>query len=187
MGLSNSQEIRSMPIYRLDGIAPEFPPDGDYWVAPDAILIGQVRLGRKASVWFGAVLRGDNELIHIGEGSNVQDHSVMHTDLGFPLTVASGCTIGHGAILHGCTIDENSLIGMGATILNGARIGRGCIVGAHALVPEGKSIPDGSLAIGAPCRIVRELRSEEYAMLEASALSYQRNWRRFSAGLVPAP
>lgn len=172
-----------MPLYQLDGVAPQLPAENDYWIAPDAVLIGKVRLDRNASVWFGSVLRGDNELIHIGEGSNVQDKCVMHTDMGFPLTVGPGCTIGHQVILHGCTIGENSLIGMGAVILNGAQIGRNCLIGAHALIPEGKSIPDNSLVIGAPGRVVRELEEDQIAGLKTSAQSYQKNWRRFAAGL----
>ena len=144
-----------MPIYALDGVAPILPPEGNYWVAPDAVLVGKVKLDADASIWFGAVLRGDNELIHICEGSNVQDGCVLHTDMGFPMTVEPGCTIGHSAILHGCTIGENSLIGMGATVLNGARIGRNCLVGANALIAEGKIIPDNSLVLGAPGRVVR--------------------------------
>ena len=165
----------------LNGTA---PVDGTFWVAPDAVLIGKVRLDRGASIWFGAVLRGDNELIHIGQGANVQDKCVMHTDKGFPLTVEAGCTIGHSAILHGCTIGENSLVGMGAIILNGARIGRNCIIGAHALVAEGKTIPDNSLVVGAPGRVKRELTPEELANVKASATNYEQNWRRFAAGLV---
>jgi carbonic anhydrase/acetyltransferase-like protein (isoleucine patch superfamily) len=172
-----------MPIYALDGVAPILPPAGSYWVAPDAVLVGKIRLDAEASVWFGAVLRGDNELIHIGEGSNVQDRCVMHTDMGFPLTVEPGCTIGHGVILHGCTIGEGSLVGMGATILNGARIGRNCLIGANALIPEGKVIPDRSLVLGAPGRVARELEDAEMARLRGPADNYRRNWRRFSQGM----
>jgi carbonic anhydrase/acetyltransferase-like protein (isoleucine patch superfamily) len=173
-----------MPIYALDGVAPILPPEGAYWVAPDAVLIGKVRLDADASIWFGAVLRGDNELIHIGEGSNVQDRCVMHTDMGFPLTVEPNCTIGHAAILHGCTIGENSLVGMGATVLNGARIGNNCLIGANALIPEGKIIPDNSLVVGAPGRVVRQLDEEQIARLRGPAEIYRRNWRRFSQGLA---
>ena len=172
-----------MPIYMLDGIAPDLPPEGDYWVAPDAVLIGKVRLDRDASIWFGAVLRGDNELIHIGEGSNVQDHTVMHTDMGFPLTLGPGCTIGHSAILHGCTVAENTLIGMGATVLNGARIGRNSIVGAHSLVPEGKTFPDNSLIVGSPAKLLREIGDEHVAMLKEAADAYRLKWRRYARGL----
>jgi len=175
-----------MPIYSLDGVSPELPDDGAFWVAPDAILIGKVRLDRDASVWFGAVLRGDNELIHIGRGSNVQDRAICHTDMGYPLTVGPNCTIGHAAILHGCTIGENSLVGMGATILNGVTIGRNCLIGANALIPEGKTIADNSLVVGAPGRVMRELSEEQAAALTAAAEGYQRNWRRFAAGLASA-
>jgi carbonic anhydrase/acetyltransferase-like protein (isoleucine patch superfamily) len=173
-----------MPIYSLDGVEPQLPASGDYWIAPDAVVLGKVRLDSNASVWFGAVLRGDNELIHIGEGSNIQDRCVLHTDMGFPLTVAAGCTIGHAAILHGCTIGKNSLIGMGATILNGATIGQNCLIGACALVPEGKNIPDNSLVIGAPGKVSRQLSGEEAARLALTAEGYQKNWRRFAAGLA---
>ena len=172
-----------MPIYALDGVAPILPPEGTYWVAPDAMLVGKVRLDADASVWFGAVLRGDNELIHICEGSNVQDGCVLHTDMGFPMTIEPGCTIGHSAILHGCIIGENSLIGMGATVLNGARIGRNCLVGANALIAEGKIIPDNSLVLGAPGRVVRQLDDEQVQRLRAPADIYRRNWRRFSQGM----
>ncbi|WP_088347446.1 MULTISPECIES: gamma carbonic anhydrase family protein [Rhodomicrobium] len=173
-----------MPLYDLDGIAPITPANAEFWVAPDAVVVGAVRLDRNSSVWFGAVLRGDNELIHVGEGSNVQDRCVLHTDPGYPLTIGTGCTIGHGAILHGCTIGENSLIGMGAVLLNGARIGRNCIIGAHALIPEGKVIPDNSLVMGSPGRVARTLGEEEAALLRKTAQNYQRNWRRFAKGLT---
>ena len=131
-----------MPIYALDGIAPQFDDVASNWIAPDAVLIGRVHLGRNAGIWFGAVIRGDNEPIVIGADTNVQEHTVMHTDPGFPLTIGKGCTIGHRAMLHGCTIGDNSLVGMGAIVLNGARIGANCLVGAGALVTEGKEFPD---------------------------------------------
>ncbi len=137
-----------MTIYALGGVRPDLPEAGRFWVAPNASLMGKVRLKTDASVWFGAILRGDNEWIEIGEGSNVQDGCVFHTDMGFPLTIGPGCTIGHMAILHGCTIGRNSLVGMGATVLNGVRVGKNCRIGANALVPEGREIPDGSLVIG---------------------------------------
>jgi carbonic anhydrase/acetyltransferase-like protein (isoleucine patch superfamily) len=172
-----------MPIYSIDDMTPQLPEKGSYWIAPDAVLIGRVRLDRDASIWFGTVVRGDNDLIHIGEGSNIQDRCVLHTDPGFPLSVGPGCTIGHGAILHGCTIGENSLIGMGATILNGAKIGRDCIVGANALIAEGKTIPERSLVVGAPGRVIRELDDAQIALLKRSAAIYQKNWRRYSAQL----
>jgi carbonic anhydrase/acetyltransferase-like protein (isoleucine patch superfamily) len=172
-----------MAIYSLDGITPDLPPAGEYWIAPSATVIGRVRLERDASVWFGATLRGDNELILIGEGSNVQDGCVFHTDMGAPLTVGPNCTIGHQAILHGCTIGANSLIGMGACILNHAQIGKNCLIGAKALIPEGKVIPDNSLVMGAPGKVVREVTPEIAEQLTRAAENYVRNWRRFAAGL----
>ena len=174
-----------MSLYALDGTAPHPPENGDYWVAPGAHVIGNVRLEEATSVWFGCTLRGDNELIVIGAGTNVQENTVMHTDMGFPLTIGAGCTIGHKARLHGCTIGENSLIGMGATVLNGAKIGRNCLIGAGALITEGKEIPDGSLVMGAPGKVVRQLDEAAIAGLRASALHYQQNMRRFRAGLQP--
>ena len=170
-----------MPLYELDGIAPEIAEDS--WVAPDANVIGNVRVEEGASVWFGTTIRGDNEPIVIGKGSNVQENTVMHTDPGCPLTIGEGCTIGHKAMLHGCTIGENSLVGMGATILNGAKIGKNCLIGAGALVTEGKVIPDGSLVMGAPGKIVRELDEKAINSLRGSALHYQENMRRFRNGL----
>ncbi|WGI22799.1 gamma carbonic anhydrase family protein [Amylibacter sp. IMCC11727] len=171
-------------IYALDGIAPTFASDGDYWIAPNAQLMGKVQIDSGASVWFGAVLRGDNELIHVGEGTNVQENSVLHTDMGFPMTIGKNCTIGHKAMLHGCTIGENSLIGMGATVLNGAVIGKNCLIGANALITEGKVIPDGSLVMGAPGKVVRELDDMAIMGLTKSAEAYQMNMRRFRDGLV---
>jgi carbonic anhydrase/acetyltransferase-like protein (isoleucine patch superfamily) len=168
-------------IYALDGIAPEIDPEA--WVADDANLIGRVVVGAMASIWFGATLRGDNEEIRIGAGTNVQENSVLHTDMGFPLVIGAHCTIGHRAMLHGCVIGEGTLIGMGATVLNGARIGRGCLIGACALITEGKEIPDGSLVMGAPGKVVRTLDAAAQAKLIASAAGYQANARRFRAGL----
>ncbi len=172
-----------MAIYVLDGVTPELHTEA--WVAGSADLIGRVRLARAASVWFGAVLRGDNEWITVGEGSNVQDGCVLHTDIGAPLTIGPNCTIGHKAILHGCRIGEQSLIGMGATVLNHAVIGAGCLIGAGALVPEGKVIPDGSLVVGMPGRVIRGLSEDEQAGLLQSAQSYQHNAARFKTGLKP--
>ena len=169
-------------IYALDGIAPQIDPTA--WVAPDANLIGRVVLEAGASVWFGATLRGDNEEIRIAAGSNVQEACVLHTDMGYPLVIGADCTIGHKAMLHGCTIGEGTLIGMGATILNGARIGKGCLIGACALVTEGKEIPDGSLVMGAPGKVVRFLDPKAQARLRLSAAGYQANARRYRAGLV---
>lgn len=171
-------------IYALDGIAPQFPASGDYWVAPDANLIGKVVLGEAASVWFGCTLRGDNEEIRIGAGSNIQDGCVLHTDMGYPLTVGVNCTIGHKVILHGCTIGDGCLIGMGAIIMNGARIGKGCLIGAGAMVTEGKDIPDGSMVLGAPGKIVRTLDAEAQAGLLRGAYGYQANLRRFRTGMA---
>ena len=170
-------------IYGLDGVVPEFPADGDWWVAPDANLIGRVVLEAGASVWFGATLRGDNEEIRVGRGSNVQEGCVLHTDIGFPLQIGADCTIGHKAILHGCVIGAGSLIGMGAVVLNGARIGVGCLIGAGALITEGREIPDGALVMGAPGRVVRLLDAAARARLLESAAGYRANMRRFRAGL----
>ena len=170
-------------IYALDDIAPTLPEDGDFWVAPDANVIGKVVLGSGCSVWFGSTLRGDNEPIVLGAGSNVQENCVFHTDMGYPLTVGENCTIGHKAMLHGCTIKDGSLIGMGATVLNGAVIGKGCLIGAGALVTEGKEIPDGSLVMGAPGRVVRQLDEAQQAALIGSARHYQKRMRQFRGGL----
>ena len=162
-----------MAIYELDGQAPELPADGNYFIADTAAVIGKVRLKQGASVWFGAVLRGDNEWIEIGEGSNVQDNCTCHTDPGFPLTIGKNCTVGHNVILHGCTIEDGALIGMGAIIMNGARIGRGCIVGAGSVITEGKQFPDRhSLIIGSPARVIRTLTPEQVTAMTygASAL-----------------
>jgi carbonic anhydrase/acetyltransferase-like protein (isoleucine patch superfamily) len=175
-----------MSLYALDDTVPELPESDDCWVAPGARLIGRVVLRRGASVWFNAVLRGDNEPIVVGEGSNVQDCCVCHTDMGFPLTIGAGCTIGHMAILHGCTIGDGSLVGMGATLLNGAAIGRRSLVGAGALVTEGRSFPDGVMLIGRPAKVARELRPEEIAGLAAAAEVYRRKIARYRDGLRPA-
>ena len=169
-------------IYQLDDR--RVRAEGDHFVAASASVIGTVLLKNDASVWFGAVLRGDIEPIVIGDGSNVQENCVFHTDMGFPLTIGTNCTIGHKVMLHGCTIGDGSLIGMGATILNGAKIGRGCLIGAGALITENKVIPDGSLVMGAPGRVVRQLDGPAQALLAASAKHYQDNMRRFRGGLV---
>lgn len=168
-------------IYALDDLVPDLAPD--CWVAPDANVIGRVRIGAGASVWFGATLRGDNEWIELGAGSNIQESSVLHTDMGYPLTIGRDCTIGHNVILHGCTIGDESLIGMGATVLNGARIGRNCLIGAGALITEGKEIPDGSLVMGSPGRVVRMLDPSAIEKLKRSAQGYRDNARRFATGL----
>lgn len=168
-------------IYALGDISPKV--DGTAWIAPGAHVMGNVVLEEKSSVWFGCTLRGDNEEIRVGAGSNVQENCVLHTDMGFPLQIGAGCTIGHKAMLHGCTIGENSLIGMGATVLNGAGIGKNCLIGAGALIPEGKSIPDGSLVMGMPGKVVRELTQEQIEGLKASAIGYQFNAKRFAKDL----
>ncbi len=173
-------------IYALDGIQPHFEEKNSSWVAPEAILIGNVEIGRNVGIWFGAVLRGDTEKLSIGAGSNVQENCVLHSDPGFPLTIGAGCTIGHKALLHGCTIGNNCLIGMGAIILNGAVIGDNCLVGAGALVTERKVFPAGSLIIGAPARMARPLTDVEIAGITQSAAHYIENQRRFAKGLTPA-
>lgn len=172
-----------MPIHALDDFEPTLPPDDRFWVAPDAHVIGQVVLGEDVGIWFGAILRGDNEPIRLGARTNIQEGAMLHTDIGFPITVGEDCTIGHHAILHGCTIGNNSLIGMGATVLNGARIGNNCLVGAHALVTEGKEFPDNSLIVGTPAKAIRTLDAEAAARLTQSAHHYVENWRRFARGL----
>ena len=170
-----------MTLYALDGIAPEIAEDT--WIAPDANLIGRIVVEPAASVWFCSTLRGDNEEITVGEGSNIQENCVLHTDMGYPLTIGKGCTIGHKVMLHGCTIGDNSLIGMGATVLNGAKIGNNCLIGAGALITEGKEIPDGSLVMGVPGKVVRALDEAAIEGLRKSALGYQANMRRFRKGL----
>jgi carbonic anhydrase/acetyltransferase-like protein (isoleucine patch superfamily) len=172
-----------MAIFELDGQGPELPDDGGYFIAETATVIGKVRLKAAASVWFGAVLRGDNEWIEIGEGSNVQDNCTCHTDPGFPLTIGTNCTVGHNVILHGCTIEDGALIGMGAIVMNGARIGRGSVVGAGSVVPEGKQFPENSLIIGAPARVIRTLDAEQAEKMLRPARSYQRNGPRYKNGL----
>ena len=166
-----------MTIYLLGSKTPKIADSA--WVAPDANIIGNVELEEKVSVWFGGTLRGDNELIKIGKGSNIQENTVMHTDLGFPLQVGTNCTIGHKVILHGCKVGDHSLIGMGATVLNGAKIGCNCLIGAGALITENKIIPDGSLVVGVPGKIIRSLSNKEIMSLEQSALHYQQNAARF--------
>jgi carbonic anhydrase/acetyltransferase-like protein (isoleucine patch superfamily) len=173
-----------MPLYSLNGLSPELPQEGNYWIAPSADVMGKVRLHSNSSVWFGAVLRGDNEWITVGQGSNVQDGCVLHTDMGAPLTIGINSTIGHKAILHGCVIGDNTLIGMGAIVLNHARIGQNCLIGAGALIPEGKVIPDNSLVVGQPGKIIRQLDQDAVTKLAAAAEGYQQNWKRFAASLV---
>ena len=170
-------------IWELDGIAPEI--DAGAWVAPDAQVMGKVAMAAGSSVWFGAVLRGDNDPITVGEGSNLQEHVVCHTDPGFPVVIGADVTVGHKAMIHGCEIGDGTLIGMSATILNGAKIGKGCLIGAGALVTEGKVIPDGSLVMGAPGKVVRQLDDAAREKLLASAQRYKANAARFRAGLTP--
>ena len=173
-----------MATYELDGQGPELPADGNYFIADTAVVIGKVRLLNSASVWFGAVLRGDNEWIEIGEGSNVQDNCTCHTDPGFPLTIGRDCVIGHNVVLHGCTIGDHSLIGMGAILLNGARIGKNSLVGAGALVTEGKQFPDNSLIVGAPARVIRTIDEKGIAEIARGADIYVRRWQRYAKGLT---
>lgn len=170
-----------MAIYELDGVAPRVPASA--WVADSAQVMGNVELGGDASIWFGAVIRGDTEVIRIGDRSNIQDGSVLHADIGKPLTIGNDVTVGHKVMLHGCTIGDGSLIGIGAVVLNGARIGKGCIVGAGALVTEGKEFPDGSMIIGSPAKSVRELTAEQQRGLVMSAVHYVDNAKRFKSGL----
>jgi carbonic anhydrase/acetyltransferase-like protein (isoleucine patch superfamily) len=180
------RESEAAMIYELDGMRPEFPGEGRYWIAPTATLIGKVRLKTDASVWFGAVLRGDNEWIELGERSQIQDNATLHTDPGFPLTIGSDCVIGHNVILHGCTIGANSLIGMGAILLNGSHIGANSLVGAGALITEGKSFPDQSLIVGAPARAVRMLDDTAIKEIAAGADIYVRRFKQYAKNLKPA-
>ena len=170
-----------MAIYELDGVAPQVAASG--WVADSAQVIGDVVLGEGASVWFGTVVRGDTARIAIGAGTNVQDASVLHADIGVPLVIGNNVTVGHQVMLHGCTIGDESLIGIGAVVLNGARIGRNCLVGAGSLVTEGKEFPDGSMILVSPARVVRQLSPEQIEGLRTSARHYMDNARRFKAGL----
>jgi carbonic anhydrase/acetyltransferase-like protein (isoleucine patch superfamily) len=172
-----------MPIYELDGQAPEFPGEGQYWVAETAVLIGRVRLKAEASVWFGAVLRGDNEWIELGERSQIQDNATLHTDMGFPLTIGTNCVIGHKVMLHGCVIGDNSLVGMGAIVLNGAKIGKNSLVGAGALVTEGKTYPDNSMIVGAPARAIRTLDEKALERIRYGADHYVARWKQYAKGL----
>jgi carbonic anhydrase/acetyltransferase-like protein (isoleucine patch superfamily) len=172
-----------MAIYQLDGEKPEFPADGLYWVADTAAVIGKVKLHTNVSIWYGSVLRGDNELIEINTRSQVQDNATLHTDPGFPLAIGRDCVIGHNVVLHGCTIGDGSLIGMGAIVLNGVKIGANCLVGAGALLTEGKTFPDNSMILGAPAKAVRATDDQMRAMIARAADVYVKRWKRYAAGL----
>jgi carbonic anhydrase/acetyltransferase-like protein (isoleucine patch superfamily) len=170
-----------MALFELDGVRPE--TEGDHWIADNASVIGRVILKHNASIWFGVTARGDNDPIVIGENSNVQDGSVLHTDVGQPLTIGRDCTIGHMVMLHGCTIGDNTLVGIGSIILNGAKIGKNCLIGANCLITEGKEIPDNSLVMGAPGKVVREIGEQQAQGITLSALHYVENWKRYARGL----
>jgi carbonic anhydrase/acetyltransferase-like protein (isoleucine patch superfamily) len=172
-----------MTIYALNDAVPQLPPEGQFWVAPGAHVIGKVRLAKDVSIWFGCVLRGDNELIDIGQGTNIQEGCTLHTDMGYPMSIGADCTIGHNAILHGCVIGDGTLIGMGATLLNGAKIGRNCIVGANALVTEGKEFPDNCLIVGSPARSIRTIDEATAERIVSTSRHYVANWQRFAKGL----
>jgi len=171
-----------MTIHTLDGISPDLPAEGTYWIAPTATVIGKVRLREGVGIWFGAVVRGDGEPIVIGRDTNLQEHAMAHTDPGFPVTVGAGCTIGHRAIIHGCTIGDNVLVGMGAIVLNGAKVGDNSLIGAGALIPEGKEIPPNSLVVGLPGKVVRPLTADEIVRNQMSAAHYVANWKRYAKG-----
>jgi carbonic anhydrase/acetyltransferase-like protein (isoleucine patch superfamily) len=173
-----------MAIYELDGTRPELPADGLYWVAETASVIGRVRLHSEVSIWYGSVLRGDNEWIEIGERSQIQDNATLHTDPGFPLMVGRDCVVGHNVVLHGCRVGDQSLIGMGAILLNGANIGANCLVGAGALITEGKEFPDNSVILGAPAKAVRTSDEKVRAMIARAADVYVKRWKRYAAGLA---
>ena len=170
-----------MPVYALGPHTPEIDPES--WIAPNAVVIGQVKLSKNASIWWNCTVRGDTDLLSVGENSNIQDNSVLHTDPGIPMVVGKNVTVGHRVILHGCTIGDNTLIGMGSTLLNGSVIGKNCLIGANTLIPEGKVIPDRSLVVGLPGRIVRELTDEEVAGLQTSADRYVAQWQRYEREL----
>jgi carbonic anhydrase/acetyltransferase-like protein (isoleucine patch superfamily) len=173
-----------MTVYSLGGKTPSLPSEGDYWIAPNAAVMGNVVLKKNASIWFNVTVRGDNDPIEIGENTNIQDGSVLHTDVGMPLIIGKNVTVGHMVMLHGCTIGDNSLIGIGSIILNGAKIGRNCLIGANSLITEGKEIPDNSMVMGAPGKVVREVSEGQIQMLTGSALHYVENWKRYQKGLI---
>lgn len=171
-----------MALYSLDEVAPSIPAVGRFWVAPNATIVGNVEIAEDVSVWFGAVVRGDLDVIRIGKGSNIQDGAVLHTDPGLPLTLGANCTVGHMAMVHGCTVGAGSLIGIGAIVLNGAVIGEECLVGAGTLVPEAKSFAPRSLIIGTPGRVVRQLNDDDIARMRKTAVGYQQRWKRYVSG-----
>jgi carbonic anhydrase/acetyltransferase-like protein (isoleucine patch superfamily) len=173
-----------MPLYAIDGVAPQLPEDGSSWVAPSADVIGDARLGREVGVWFGAVIRADNTPIVIGDRTNIQEGAMLHSDVGSPLTVGAGVTVGHHAVLHGCRIEDDVLIGMGAIVLNRAVIGAGSLVGAGALVTEDKVFAPGSLIVGSPARAVRSLDEAAIAGLRRSADGYVERLHRYAKGLI---
>jgi len=173
-----------MAVYNLGDFRPELPKEDEYWIAPNAVVVGRVILKKNASVWFGATLRGDNDPIIIGENSNIQDGSVLHTDEGSPLIVGENVTVGHMVMMHSCTIGDNSLIGIGSIVLNGAKIGKNCLIGANCLITEGKEIPDNSLVMGAPGKVVREISPEQARRLAHGAEHYVQNWKRFKATMT---
>ncbi len=174
-----------MTIYSLADKKPQLPPEGEYWIADNAVVVGNVILKSGASVWFGATVRADNEAMVIGENTNIQDGSVLHSDPGSPLVIGREVTVGHKVMLHGCQIGDNSLIGIGAVILNQAVIGKNCLIGANTLIPEGKVIPDGSLVMGQPGKVVRELTEAQIAALTLSAQHYVQNWKRYAEDMKP--
>lgn len=173
-----------MAVYNLGNVTPELPNDDEYWIAPTAAVMGRVILKKNASVWWGATLRGDNDPIIVGEGSNIQDGSVCHTDTGSPLTIGANVTVGHMVMLHGCTIGDNTLVGIGSIVLNGAKIGKNCLIGANCLITEGKEIPDNSLVMGAPGKVMRELSPEQAARMALGSQHYVENWKRYRRELT---
>ena len=175
-----------MAVYNLGNVTPELPNDDEYWIAPTAAVMGNVVLKKNASVWWGATLRGDNDPITVGEGSNIQDGSVCHTDTGSPLIIGDNVTVGHMVMLHGCVIGDGTLVGIGSVILNGAKIGKNCLIGANCLITEGKEIPDNSLVMGAPGKVVRELSPEQAARVAIGSAHYVENWKRYRRELALA-
>lgn len=173
-----------MAVYNLGNVTPQLPNDDEYWIAPTAAVMGNVILKKNSSIWWGAVLRGDNDPIVVGEGSNIQDGSICHTDHGSPLTIGANVTVGHMVMLHGCEIGDGSLVGIGSIVLNGAKIGKNCLIGANCLITEGREIPDNSLVMGAPGKVVRELSPEQAARVAMGSAHYVENWKRYRRELV---